>query len=137
MKILKANEDQKNLYLKLFTNLLMKQMTLLLKGDNKENQCKGNINDGNSKENEFKENNAKNEEVVSKEEEAEEEEEGEWEVEEIVDYKYDKRKKEGLYLVKWLGWGSESNTWEPEENLQCSKLLVAFHKASKKKKMNG
>ena len=65
-------------------------------GDNKENQCKENINDGNSKENEFKENNSKNEEVVSKEEEAEEEEEGEWEVEEIVDYKYDKRKKEGL-----------------------------------------
>jgi len=102
-------------------------------GDNKENQCKENINDGNSKENEFKENNAKNEEVVSKEEEAEEEEEGEWEVEEIVDYKYDKRKKEGLYLVKWLGWGSESNTWEPEENLQCSKLLVAFHKAWQEK----
>ena len=69
-------------------------------GDNKENQCKENINVGNSKENEFKESNAKNEEVVSKEEEAEEEaeeeEEGEWEVEEIVDYKYDKRKKEGL-----------------------------------------
>ena len=34
-------------------------------GDNKENQCKENINDGNNKENEFKENNANNEEVVS------------------------------------------------------------------------
>merc|ERR1712029_1107659 len=52
-------------------------------GDNKENQCKENINDGISKDNEFKENNAKNEEEVSKEEEAEEEEEGECEVEEI------------------------------------------------------
>lgn len=30
------------------------------------------------------------------------------------------------YLMKWLGYDSESNTWEPRENLNCSKRLADF-----------
>ena len=59
----------------------------------------------------------------------EEEEEPEWEVEDIVDYQYCKEQQAGLYLVKWVGWGPESNTWEPEAHLQCTDLLVNFYKA--------
>lgn len=35
----------------------------------------------------------------------------EWEVEEIRDY------RNGLYQVKWKGWDSDDNTWEPAGNL--------------------
>jgi hypothetical protein len=29
--------------------------------------------------------------------------------------------------VKWLGWPSEDNTWEPMENLDCREQLVDFY----------
>ena len=36
-----------------------------------------------------------------------------------------KRRRE--FLVKWLGYGPEHNTWEPEGNLtNCSEVLQAF-----------
>jgi hypothetical protein len=41
----------------------------------------------------------------------------EWEVEEIIRERYNKRRKRKEYLVKWHNFGPESNTWEPEENL--------------------
>ena len=28
--------------------------------------------------------------------------------------------KDGKYLVKWIGWASEDNTWEPEAHLECT-----------------
>lgn len=43
----------------------------------------------------------------------------EYEVEQIISYE----KKRG-YLVKWLGYGHEHNTWEPEKHLQNCKDLV-------------
>ena len=46
-------------------------------------------------------------------ESTENEEEEQWEVEEIVDYQYCRQSEAGLYLVKWIGWESEHNTWEP------------------------
>lgn len=50
------------------------------------------------------------------EDEDEEEEEGEdYEVEGIVDHK--KSKGGWLFLVKWVGYDSEENTWEPEVSL--------------------
>ena len=63
-----------------------------------------------------------------------EEEEPEWEVEDIVDYQYCREQQAGLYLVKWVGWGHESNTWEPEAHLQCTDLLVNFYKTRLKER---
>ena len=31
-------------------------------------------------------------------------------------------------MIKWEGWPTEANTWEPVENLDCEDLLIAFHK---------
>ena len=51
----------------------------------------------------------------------------EYEVEEILDSKLHRRKLK--YLVKWKGYGSEENTWEPEENLTHAKRLIEeFHR---------
>lgn len=59
-----------------------------------------------------------------------------YEVEDIVDHKNEKGKK--LYLVKWKGWASSSNTWEPESSLSCpdivKKYLAKQTKASEPKK---
>ena len=65
-----------------------------------------------------------------------EEEEPEWEVEDVVDYQFCKEQQAGLYLVKWIGWGPESNTWEPEAHLQCTDLLVEFYKTRLKEREN-
>ena len=65
--------------------------------------------------------------IESKYDKEEEDEEPEWEVEEIVDYKYNKKKKTGMYLVKWVGWHSNSNTWEPEEHLAGTDILAEFN----------
>ncbi|XP_078484462.1 histone-lysine N-methyltransferase SUV39H2 [Ciona intestinalis] len=31
------------------------------------------------------------------------------------------------YLVKWVGWPMEANTWEPADNLSCPNLIHDFH----------
>lgn len=62
------------------------------------------------------------------------EEEEQWEVEEIVDYQYCRQSEAGLYLVKWIGWESEHNTWEPEAHLECTDLLTNFYKTRLKER---
>ena len=47
----------------------------------------------------------------------------EFDVEEILDTRIRRKRRE--YLVKWKGYGSEDNTWEPEKNLEHSPLAIA------------
>jgi hypothetical protein len=55
-------------------------------------------------------------------------EEGEYEVEQILDARYNQQGKLE-YLVKWKGYEHAENTWEPLKNLQNSpQLLQQFHR---------
>lgn len=53
----------------------------------------------------------------------------EYEVSEILD----KRKRNGLteYLVKWEGYDSEDNTWEPTSNLNCPDVVRRYESQAK------
>jgi len=51
---------------------------------------------------------------------------GEYEVESILDLRI--RDGQMYYYVKWKGWSSEMNTWEPRNNLaNCTHKLEKFH----------
>ena len=40
-----------------------------------------------------------------------------------------------MYFIKWSGYGSDDNTWEPIENLEgCRQLLQDFHMGIKRPK---
>ncbi|XP_034231535.1 histone-lysine N-methyltransferase SUV39H1-A-like [Thrips palmi] len=54
-------------------------------------------------------------------------EHGEYEVQKVVDHRFDKDGAD-QFFVKWLGWGSQSNTWEPLKNLNCHEKLNDFMK---------
>merc|ERR1711937_829386 len=59
-------------------------------------------------------------------------EEEEYEVEKIVSFRYVKKKKQ--YLVKWVNYSDEWNTWEPLENLDGSHELVKAFEAQEAEK---
>lgn len=40
------------------------------------------------------------------------------------------------YLIRWKGYGADSDTWEPESTLSCPELIAKFI-ASKEKKPKG
>ena len=54
------------------------------------------------------------------------EDENRYEVERIVREKGYPRTGEVLYYVKWKGWGHQSNTWEPAENID-PEVIEAFY----------
>ena len=54
----------------------------------------------------------------------------EFEVEKIIQRR--KVRTQWQYLVKWRHWGPEHNSWEPEKNLRCSKLLEEFEEEGRK-----
>ena len=57
----------------------------------------------------------------------------EFEVEKILEKKIEKKTKNVLYLNKWKGYEDADNTWEPEENLDCTNLIEEFEPAEKAK----
>ncbi|XP_016948839.1 M-phase phosphoprotein 8 isoform X2 [Drosophila biarmipes] len=50
----------------------------------------------------------------------------EWVVERIVDFVDDA--EGGLYRIRWKGFGSKDDTWEPESNLSCQGLIEKFRR---------
>ena len=58
----------------------------------------------------------------------------EFEVEAIVAYKVKKGRKKGStfreFLVKWVGYGEENNSWEPESHLTSAREMVRAYMAT-------
>ncbi|KAL4504112.1 hypothetical protein ABPG72_020950 [Tetrahymena utriculariae] len=64
--------------------------------------------------------------------ESDEEEEDQYEVEKILDSRFNPKTKQKEYLVKWENWPIEDSTWEPYEHLLNVKEIVqAFEKKQK------
>lgn len=66
-------------------------------------------------------------------EESESGSEAEFVVEKVIDKRIRQGKVE--YLLKWRGYDSDDNTWEPKDNLQCSDLVEAYEKDHQKPKV--
>jgi len=49
----------------------------------------------------------------------------EWEVEEILDSRWHRRRFQ--YLIKWKGYGREHNSWESASEVSAPELTVEFH----------
>jgi hypothetical protein len=56
-----------------------------------------------------------------------EEGEEEWVVEDVIDKRYDKRRKKWMWCVKWKGYTEFDNTWEPYENIYDCEAFERFN----------
>jgi hypothetical protein len=59
--------------------------------------------------------------------------EEEYEVEQILlhrDRRYGKRARRE-YLIKWLGYGPEHNSWEPATSMHCDELIAKYWEATR------
>jgi hypothetical protein len=55
----------------------------------------------------------------------------EYEVEAILDCKLEKRRKDPyLYLIRWIGYGPEDDSWEPLQAVlnSCAELVADYHR---------
>jgi hypothetical protein len=50
----------------------------------------------------------------------------EYEVEELIDDRYNKRKRKRQYLVKWKGYPASENSWVDEQDLHSDELLAEY-----------
>jgi hypothetical protein len=56
----------------------------------------------------------------------------EFEVEQVLlhrDIRH-KRRSKREYLIKWLGYGPEHNSWEPESSMTCDELIAEYWEAT-------
>ena len=60
--------------------------------------------------------------------------EEEFEVEQILDMKQMGRGRKTHYLVKWRGYPTSDNSWEPEKNLNADELITKFRRSYRPKK---
>ncbi|KAI3957601.1 hypothetical protein MKW92_027765 [Papaver armeniacum] len=61
---------------------------------------------------------------------------GLYEIEDVIAKRV--RKGQTMYLIKWLGWPEEYNTWEPIENLKaCLDAVSAFEKRLRSRGQKG
>jgi len=56
------------------------------------------------------------------------EDEEEYEVETIINHRHHGRQCQLQYLVKWKGYPSSDNTWEPVEGIHAEDLLKEYHR---------
>ena len=54
---------------------------------------------------------------------------GEFEVEKVLNARINKQGKWEFFVI-WKGYGPENNTWEPENNLNCTRLIDQVRKIS-------
>jgi len=64
---------------------------------------------------------------------------GDQEPEYVVEDILDKRTVQGTvqYLLKWKGYSSDDNTWEPRANLDCDEMIDAFEEKWAKQQKAG
>ena len=63
--------------------------------------------------------------------------EEEFEIEQILGMKQMGKGCKTHYLVKWKGYPTSDNSWEPEKNLNAKELITEFKQGSKPKKTKG
>src|SRR5712672_425362 len=55
------------------------------------------------------------------------EDEEEYEVETVVNHRHHGRRRQLQYLIKWKGYPSADNTWEPAENVYTEESIKQYH----------
>lgn len=56
-------------------------------------------------------------------------------VEAIRSWRYNLRESRREYLIKWLNYDEEENTWEPEQNLSCPDIFEQFRQSLTKRQL--
>ncbi|XP_044761418.1 probable chromo domain-containing protein LHP1 [Coccinella septempunctata] len=107
--------------------------------DNEEEVTKKNVEKKSGRGRKSKEKQAPKQDSEDKNEEEEDsglnDEEEEYEVESVVDEKTIKGIR--YYLIRWKGYGEESDTWEPASTLNCPEALQEYRKKKSNTKSPG